>query len=340
MRKVAEPVAALKDRMLSLRSRMVSRAAALILAAMVISAVLSPLIFVAALPGLVWAAPTYPNAVGNVNDFAKVLSVDDKANLDALIDSVLEQTGAVFAVAVLEDHGDESLEVYGVKLFEKWGIGEKGKDNGLLLLLTMAEHDVRMEVGYGLEAVVTDRRAGESLDKMIPYFKNDEYGKGLYAGLLNAAQYVAKDAGVDLNIKPATKDYEAVARDEPSLPLGLIGAAISIPLLLATFFGLRGHKCPKCKSRMTVTDRVVQGATYDAGGMALKIYHCPRCGYHDEKPFRTSRLTRPGAGMPPIGPGPFFGGFGRGGKGGGGGFSGPRGFGGGRSGGGGAGRKW
>ena len=323
-------MAAPTSRMLNLRPRGAARAAALLGVAMIL----------AVLPAVAWAAPTYPDAVGNVNDFAKVLSNDDKANLDALIDSVLKQTGATFAVAILGDHGDESVETYAVKLYEKWGIGTKGEDKGLLLLVTMLEHDMRMEVGYGLEAVVTDRRAGESLDKMIPYFQKNQYGKGLYAGLLNAAQYVAKDAGVDLNIKPATKDYETVATDGRSLPIALLSAVIAVPLIVATFFGLRGHKCPKCKSRMVVTDRVVQGATYDAGGMALKIYHCPKCGYHDEKPFRTSRLTKPGGGMPPFGPGPFFGGFGRGGKGGGGGFSGPRGFGGGRSGGGGASRKW
>ena len=318
------------------RARHPRAAAYLLLVVMlVLSAFLS-----AVLPGVVWAAPEYPDAVGNVNDFAGVLSTEDEANLNALVDSVLDQTGVTFAAAVLENHDDESMEVYAVKLFEKWGIGQKGEDKGLLLLVTMQEHDMRMEVGYGLEGVITDRRAGESLDKMVPYFQKGEYGKGIYAGLLHAAQYVAKDVGVDLQVRPATKEYEPVALGEKSFPLGLIAAFISIPVLVATFFGIRGRRCPKCSSRLAVTDRVVQRATYDAGGLALKVLHCPKCGYHDEKPFRTSRLTRPGSGgMPPIG-GPFWGGFGGGGKGGGGGFSGPRGFGGGRSGGGGAGRKW
>jgi len=124
-------------------------------------------------------------------------------------------------------------------------------------------------------------------------------------------------------------------------PWGLLTAVLVLPLLAAVYFGIRASRCPRCNSKLTVTDRVVQGATYDAGGLAMKILHCPKCGYHDEKPYRTSRLTRPGTGgMPPVGPGPFFGGFGGGRKGGGGGFSGPRGFGGGRSGGGGASRKW
>ena len=288
------------------------------------------------------ASPTYPKPSGNVNDFVGVLSSEDKANLDALIDAVLRQTGTTFAIAIVPDHGDESLEMYAANLYEKWGIGQKGQDKGLLIVVSMKEHDFRAEVGYGLEPVITDARAGECLDKMTPYFADGEYGKGLYAGLLAAAQYVAKDAGVTLNIKPATRDYEGVGAPPPSLslPLGLLAAFVGIPALLAAFLGLRGRRCPRCGARLTVTDRVVQNATYEVGGLAMRVLHCAKCGYHDEKPYRTSRLSKPpggGIGIPPVG-GPFWGGLGGGRTGGG--FSGPRGFGGGRSGGGGASRKW
>ena len=106
------------------------------------------------------------------------------------------QTGVTFAAAIIEDHGDESIEEYAVHLYETWGIGKKGEDKGLLVVVSMAEHDLRAEDGYCLEPVITDARAGDVLDEMIPYFREGEYGKGLYAGLLVAADYVAKDAGV------------------------------------------------------------------------------------------------------------------------------------------------
>lgn len=291
------------------------------------------------------AAPSaYPKATGNVNDFAGVLSRDDKANLNALTDAVLRQTGTTFAVAIVQDHGDESLETYAANLYEKWGIGEKGKDKGLLVVVSMKDHDLRAEVGYGLEPVITDRRAGESLDAMLPYFKEDQYGKGLYAGLLHAAQYVAKDAGVKLNLKPVTKDYEDIGPGTFPVPAGLgaiLAAFVGIPLVLGAVLGIRGKRCPRCKARLTVADRVVQGATYEVGGLAMKTSYCPKCGYRAERPYRTSRLARPGGmgGIPPLG-GPFGGGFGGGRSGSRGGSIGPRGFGGGRSGGGGASRKW
>lgn len=338
MRKVAENAVTQGQRSIPsgprARFAAIGRASLLLVIAVTASALAS------AVPAAnVLAAPVYPEAAGNVNDFAKILSSEDRKNLDALIDSVLDQTGATLAVATLANHEGESLEVYAAKLYEKWGIGKKGEDKGLLLLVTIEERETRMEVGYGLEGVVTDRRAGEALDKMTPYFQKGEYGKGIYAGLLHVAGYVAKDAGVDLKVAPVTKGYEPVVNGPNPAPL-LLGVAVlvAIPTLLVVAYLLRGQRCPQCKSRLTVTDRVVQRATYDAAGLALKVLHCPRCGYHSEKPFTTGRLTRPGTGgMPPIGGGPFFGGSGRGA---GGGFSGPRGFGGGRSGGGGASRKW
>ena len=288
------------------------------------------------------ASANYPKPTGNVNDYVGVLSSGDKANLDALIDAVLRQTGTTFAVAIVPDHGDESLEMYAANLYEKWGIGQKGQDKGLLIVVSMKERDLRAEVGYGLEPIITDARAGDCLDKMTPYFSRGEYGKGLYAGLLAAAQYVAKDAGVALDIKPVTRDYQGIGAPSPSVgvPLGVAGAIVGVPLLIAVFLGLRGKRCPRCGARLSVTDRVVQKATYDVGGLAMQVLHCPKCGYHDEKPYKTSRLGRPpggGVGIPPVG-GPFWGGLGGGRSGGG--FSGPRGFGGGRSGGGGASRKW
>lgn len=282
----------------------------------------------------------YPKAAGNINDYAGVLTKSDKANLEALADAVLKQTKATFAAAIVKDHGNESIENYAVHLYEAWGVGKKGEDKGFLVVVSMKDHDLRAEVGYGLEPILTDARAGECLDKMTPFFKNGEYGKGLYAGLLHAARYVAKDAGVTLDVKAASKEYESFYAEPSALPLGMLALVLAVPVLLIGFLVARGKRCPRCKARLAVTDRIVERATYDAGGLAMTILHCPKCGYHDERQHRTGRLQRPptGGGLMP-GPGPFWGGIGRGGKSSGGSF-GPKGFGGGRSGGGGASRKW
>ncbi len=293
---------------------------------------------------LAFSAPLYPEPTGNINDYVGVLTESDLENLNTLVDSVLGQTGVTFAVAIVSGHGDESLEMYSANLYEKWGIGEKGKDMGLLVVLSIEEPEIRMEVGYGLEPVITDGRAGECLDKMLPYFRNEEYGEGLYNGLSHAAWYVAKDAGVELNLEGRLSEHE-----QPGvLPVSILPVfAVGFFAFSLFIYGLsRRNRCPKCKSRLVVTDKVIQQATFTSSGQALRMYRCPRCGYYREKRYKINRIIRPpgsgGVCPPSAGEGPFFGGFGgaggsRGSKGG---FSMPKGFGGGRSGGGGASRKW
>ena len=87
-----------------------------------------------------FGAATYPEPKGNINDFVSVLTLSDIANLNALVNAVFEQTGATFAVA-MPDHGDESIEIYGVSL-RKWGIGQEGEDRGLLVILSMEEREL------------------------------------------------------------------------------------------------------------------------------------------------------------------------------------------------------
>ncbi|NLC15996.1 MAG: TPM domain-containing protein [Firmicutes bacterium] len=288
----------------------------------------------------------YPDPKGNINDYVGVLTQSDIDNLNALADAVLEQTGVTFAVAIVSGHGDESLELYGVKLYEKWGIGQEGEDKGLLVLVSMEERELRMEVGYGLEPVITDGRAGECLDIMIPYFKNGEYGRGLYEGLLNAAYYIAEDAGVELVIttpegyKPAVpEDRVPIQRGIPLKAALLLAMVALFPVAVLAYLGIKRRRCPRCRSRLVVADKVIQEATASIGGLAVRTYRCPVCGYSNEKKYRTRPIVQSDSGTFTGGPGPFFGGLGgRGSRRSG--SLGPRGFGGGRSGGGGASRRW
>ncbi|MGI6660443.1 MAG: TPM domain-containing protein [Bacillota bacterium] len=310
------------------------------------TAVLALAIIVSA-GSLAYPASLYPEPNGNINDYVGVLTQSDIDGLNALVDAVLEQTGVTFAVAIVSEHGDESIEMYGVNLYEKWGIGQENEDKGLLVILSMEERELRMEVGYGLEPVITDGRAGECLDMMIPYFRNEEYGKGLYAGLLNAAEYIAQDAGIELQIKEHGGYWPLVPGDgyvQPGIPTGmvlLVAGIILLPVALLAYQGIKRRRCPRCKSRLVITDKIIQQATASVGGLAVRAYRCPVCGYNDEKRYRTRPIVRPpGSGPIAGGPGPFFGGFGGGRGSSGRGSFGPRGFGGGRSGGGGASRRW
>src|SRR4030042_4877442 len=84
-----------------------------------------------------------------------------------------------------------SIEEYAVSLFKKWGIGEKGKDNGVLFLIAPNEPKTLIEVGYGLEPVITDGRAGEIIrETVIPFFKAGDYDQGILQGSRQIAALV------------------------------------------------------------------------------------------------------------------------------------------------------
>ncbi|HHY38107.1 MAG TPA: TPM domain-containing protein, partial [Clostridia bacterium] len=105
-------------------------------------------------------APEFPQPTGFVNDYAGVLSPKDLADLNSLAEVIKGKTGAELAAAIVETTSPLEPKEYAVRLFEHWKIGEKGKDNGVLVLIALKERRVEVEVGYGLEGVLTDAVTG------------------------------------------------------------------------------------------------------------------------------------------------------------------------------------
>src|SRR4030042_4878714 len=125
-----------------------------------------------------WASiPAKPQ--GWVSDFAGIMSDMTKSQVDALSAEVKKSTGAEIAVVTVPSLDGMSVEEYAVKLFKQWGIGQKGKDNGVLFLIAPNERKTRIEVGYGLEPVITDGRAGGIIrETVLPFFKAGDYDQG------------------------------------------------------------------------------------------------------------------------------------------------------------------
>jgi len=147
----------------------------------------------------------FPKYRGYVNDFAQVISPYYEEKMGALAWEVKQNTGAEMTVVTVEDMGGWGIDEYASRLYEDWGIGEKDKDNGVLILLAMAERRTRIEVGYGLEGILPDGLAGEILDEyVLPDFRQGDYGQGLYKGLVAVARIVADDAGARLSGSEST----------------------------------------------------------------------------------------------------------------------------------------
>lgn len=120
-----------------------------------------------------------------VNDYADVLTPAQENELDAML-SGLEQRSSnqIFVALFSKLPEDYYLEDYAVKLFEKWKPGLPGKDNGVLLLVFIEDRKIRIEVGYGLEDVITDAQSGTVIrEYMAPYFRKGDYYGGIKAAL-------------------------------------------------------------------------------------------------------------------------------------------------------------
>lgn len=158
------------------------------------------------------AAQTLPALGSPVNDFAKVIDAPAAAELDRRIRALQTATGDVVVVATVETIAPMgTIEEYAVRLFEQAGVGARNADNGVLIVLALAERRVRIEVGYGIEPFITDGFAGETIrQQMLPRFREGRYGDGLVDGATRVIQRIAEGRGVVLTELPPASSPEAV----------------------------------------------------------------------------------------------------------------------------------
>jgi len=149
------------------------------------------------------AAEKFPAPRGAVNDYAHVIPPDVKSRMENLSREVLEKTGTAIVVAVIPSVGEDDVREYTNELYRKWGIGEKGKDKGVLIFLAMKEKRIRIEIGYGVEGILPDGLVGEILDEnFMPAARTGDYAAGLYNTQAAVAAVIAKDAHVTLSGSP------------------------------------------------------------------------------------------------------------------------------------------
>jgi uncharacterized protein len=151
---------------------------------------------------------TLPAPTGYVNDFAGVLSPSTKYNLENLCTQVDRQAHAQIAVVTVKTiDGDESIEEFATQLEDKWKVGAKGTDRGVLMLFVMTPRRGRIEVGYGLEGILNDAKVGDIGRSMVPAATQGDYNTAIPLGVQQIARIIATDAGVTLNLAQPVHQY-------------------------------------------------------------------------------------------------------------------------------------
>ena len=177
-----------------------------------------------------------PRLTAPVNDFANVIDAASEAQLETLIRKLQGATGDVIVVATVKTFQPfADLRSYAVKMFENGGqgIGVKGKDNGLLIVLAVDDRRVEVETGYGLEGFITDGFAGETMRSVTPFFREAEYGRGLLAAATRLAERIAEGRNVDLSLAPPPQASSRRQRNTGGFPMGLAVMLLAIFLRLA-----------------------------------------------------------------------------------------------------------
>jgi len=136
---------------------------------------------------------------GYVSDFAGVIDAQSKAELENYATRLEQQTGAEIALVTIRSLEGEPVEDVANTIFRHWGVGKKGKDEGIMLLLAVNDHRDRLEVGYGLEPLLPDGFDGEVLRAMRPALRQNQYGEALRAAAATIGSRIAQSKGVTLD---------------------------------------------------------------------------------------------------------------------------------------------
>jgi uncharacterized protein len=178
---------------------------------------------------------------GYVNDFANVLDARGTQALESYCAKVEQATGAQFAIVLVNTLEDEPIEDVTNRLFRQWGVGKKGKDEGLMLLLAIKDRKQRAEVGYGLEPVISDGYAGSVLRGIRPILQQGNYAGALLAAAEQFGSRIAQAKGVALEAgQPPPAAAPTQQQGGSGGFFGIIILIVAVILILRMFSGRGG----------------------------------------------------------------------------------------------------
>lgn len=147
-------------------------------------------------------AITLPEATNDffVNDFVNIIDEDDESEMLKIGADLYEQTTAQVVVVTIDSLDGYDVDEYALELGREWGVGSKETNNGVVILLSLSDREISIQVGYGLEGCLNDGKVGRILDDYaIPYLSNNDYSTGLLEAYKAVVSVVCDEYGVTLN---------------------------------------------------------------------------------------------------------------------------------------------
>jgi len=183
-----------------------------------------------------WAAADLLTPRHYVEDYANVVNASHERSLNGILQELEQKTGAQYIILTVDTTGGLPIEQFSIELAEKWKLGQKGKGNGMIFVLSKNDRKWRFEAGYGLEGFITDQYCGRvGRDVLVPYLKQGNYSEGIYQANLKIVQKIASESGVNLSGIPKIVERRNLRRGLPCCSI--------LPMLIFMFliFGRRGR---------------------------------------------------------------------------------------------------
>ncbi|HTK34675.1 MAG TPA: TPM domain-containing protein [Caulobacteraceae bacterium] len=192
------------------------------------------------------AAPTFPPLTGRVVDQAHVLPAPVVADLDAKLATLQAKTSRQLVVVTVPSLQGYDIADYGYQLGRAWGLGQKGLNNGALLIVAPTEHKVRIEVGYGLEGVVTDALSSVILQtRVLPKFKAGDMPGGVVAGADALIEQLSLDPSTaEQRLAAAATARSASSSDQAPSPIAVLFVVLFVVFMLRSMFRHGGGAGP------------------------------------------------------------------------------------------------
>ena len=192
-------------------------------------------------------AQNFPKLTGRVVDAANLLSPEQEAQLTQLSADIEKASTRQFVVATVPDLQGYPIEDYGYRLGRAWNIGQKGANNGIILIVAPIERKVRIEVGYGLEPIMTDALSSQIInDTILPHFKAGDMPGGIIAGAnaIGEQMKLPLEAGEARAAKLVAKPVHVRSSGGGGIPFPLIFLIIVMAFFILSRFrrGTRGRR--------------------------------------------------------------------------------------------------